>query len=345
MNSAVVWRGLKVSALTVVIALAGCAERSFTPAAPIASPATATPTLATVRYTAVGASDAVGYNASVPCANPPAIAVPTCPGGTGYVPLVAKALAANGAPVILNDLGISGAVIGPDILALANRYGSQGSAAPCMPRTGNDVIPADFITNELPQLTGNETVVTIFAGGNDTNAIVNAAACQAAGGASQAAITQFLTAQITAFGNDFRMLALAIHAKAPSAKIVIANLPNFAGIPVAQQAALAAARPLLQAVSVGIDTNVYQPAATMFGIPVADLLCDPRSYLTSNFFPGPLADGFHPNDAGYAALAAALVAQINATNPTLPQTSCPQMTLAGSGRTPLAGAIPSFDRR
>jgi len=344
-NLAVFERGAKASALLVALALVACGDGTVVlPARPVATPVPV-PAASAVRYTAIGASDAVGYNASVPCANPPLVAVPTCPGGTGYVPDVAKSLGANGASVTLNDLGISGAVIGPDILAVGNSYGSQGSSAPCKPRTGSDVIPADFITNELPQLTGGETVVTIFAGGNDTNAIVNAAACQIAGGASQAVVSQFVTTEITAFGNDFRNLALAIHTKSPNAKIVIANLPNFAGIPIAQQPALASAKPLLQAVSVGIDTNVYQPAATTFGIPVADLLCNPASYASADFFPGPLADGFHPNDTGYAALAAALFAQITAATPTLPLTSCPQRTLAGSARAPLAGAIPAFDRR
>ena len=117
-----------------VLVLAACAKNTAVP-----------PTVSTqVFYTAIGASDAVGYNASIPCANPPAIAVPTCPGGTGYVPVLARTLAANGATVTLDDRGISGAVIGPDILATGNLYGSQGSAAPCQPRTGNDVIPADF---------------------------------------------------------------------------------------------------------------------------------------------------------------------------------------------------------
>jgi len=34
---------------------------------------------------------------SVPCANPPVVAIPTCPGGTGYVPVIARALALGGA--------------------------------------------------------------------------------------------------------------------------------------------------------------------------------------------------------------------------------------------------------
>jgi len=328
------FRGLRAPMLVSVLALAACSSNAVVPS-PIKAP---------VIYTALGASDAVGYNASVPCANPPFIAVPTCPGGTGYVPVLAKTLGANGAAVTLNDRGISGAVIGPDIAAMGNLYGSQGSAAPCMPRTGNDVIPGDFITNELPSIAGNETLVTIFAGGNDTNAIVNAAVCLGLGGASNTAVQQFLAAQIKAFGNDFLNLVNAIHAKAPGAVIVVANLPNFAGIPIAQNPQVAPAKPLLQAVSVGIDTNVYQPAAAS-GIPTVDLLCDPRSYAQQSFFPGPLADGFHPNDVGYASFAAAFAAQIAARPPVLPLTTCPQMSLAFAALQPLLAPIPNFERR
>ena len=323
---------------TVLIAGVGCS--SGTPHL-IPGP---TPTPKSVSYAAIGASDAVGYNASVPCANPPTVAVPTCPGGTGYVPDIARALGTSGAAVTLDDLGISGGVIGPDIAAMGNRYASLGSAAPCAPRTGGDVISSDFITNELPELTGSETLVTIFAGGNDTNAIVNAASCQLAAGATQATVTQFVETEIAAFGNDFTQLVTAIHTRAPNAKIVAANLPNFAGIPITQQAAIAPAKPLFQAVSVGIDSNVYLPAAKA-GIPVADLLCDPLSYATSSFFPGPLADGFHPNDTGYAELAALYEAEILAAVPTLPAPSCPQMTLASVARKlESAGAIRAFDR-
>jgi len=335
-------RGARASAFVFACALAACAADrvDLSPRANRSAPAA-------IFYTAIGASDAVGYNASVPCANPPSVAVPTCPGGTGYVPDLAKQLRGGGASVTLNDLGISSAVIGPDIAATGNLYGSQGSAAPCLPRTGSDVIPGDFLTNELPKLSGSETLVTIFAGGNDTNAIVNAnaAACLQRSGAAGPAVQQFLATEIQAFGADFTTLVQGVRAKAPGARIVVANLPNFAGIPFAQSASVAPAKPLLQAVSVGIDTNVYQPAATRLGIPVVDLLCDPQSYATASFFPGPLADGFHPNDAGYAALAASFFAQIGAATPVLPQTTCSQMSVASAALAPQIPPLPNPGQR
>ena len=156
--------------------------------------------------------------------------------------------------------------------------------------------------------------MTIFAGGNDTNGIVNAAACLTLGGPIAAA------SRDVPHERD-RAIRLGIPAarRSPStprrrsAKIVVANLPNFAGIPFAQTPQVAPVKPLLQAVSVGIDTNVYQPAFAL-GVPVVDLLCNPSSYNPANFY----TDGFHPNDAGYAALAQAFVAQIQAAKPTPP---------------------------
>jgi lysophospholipase L1-like esterase len=309
---------------------------TFSPS-PTPSP-TATP--AAVHYTAIGASDAVGYGASVPCANPPTVAVPTCPGGTGYVPDLAKLLSNAGATVTLNDLGISGAVLGPDILSTVNMYGALGSADQCMPRTaGVDAYPADFITAELPHLTGSETLVTVFAGGNDTNGIANAAGCMAAASATTDQIDAFVTAEIAAFGADLETLLGSVHAKAPNAKIYVANLPNFALIPVGQEQSVAA-QELLSTISVGIDLQVIDPIAAT-GTPVIDLLCNPQSYVPANFY----TDGFHPNDAGYAAFAAAFYAQITAKTPAAPSSSCTYIpTVNLKVRTLPTSAFPDFTR-
>lgn len=322
--------GLLVALAASVLAT-GCAKNVVPPPVPVPK---------AVVYAALGASDAVGYGASVPCDPAQLVAAPTCPGGTGYVPLIARSLATTGATVTLDDRGISGAVIGPDLLATIDTYGSVTSAAPCLPRTGNDRVPADFISNELPALSGTETLVTIFAGGNETVGLANAVACLNAAGMSASQVQAFVTSEIAAFGTDLTNLIAAVRAKAPAAKIVVANLPNFAGLPFAQTLS-PSARAILQSIAVGIDTTIYQPTAVVGLIPVVDLLCDPNSYVAANFS----GDGFHPNDAGYAAFAAAFEAQINAATPTLPQTSCAQMTIASRSVRPLAEPLPNFDRR
>ena len=63
-------------------------------------------------------------------------------------------------------------------------------------------------------------------------------------------------------------------------------------------------------------------ALTAQSVVVVDLMCDARSYLSSNYS----ADGLHPNDAGYAFIAAEVVRAITSTYPA-PQSSCPGMTI------------------
>jgi lysophospholipase L1-like esterase len=131
----------------------------------------------------------------------------------------------------------------------------------------------------------------------------------------------------------------AVHAKAPNAKIYVANLPNFALIPVGQEQS-AAAQQLLSAISVGIDLQVIDPIAAT-GTPVIDLLCDPQSYVPANFY----TDGFHPNDAGYAAFAAAFYAQITATTPAAPSSTCSYIPTTNLKiRTLPSSAFPDFSR-
>ena len=321
-----------------LIALAGCGGGVSVPAA--GSTSAPAPAQA-IAYTAIGASDAVGYGASVSCntaQNPPLVALPTCPGGTGYVPVLARQLTAAGKTVTLDDLGISGGVLGPDILKLANTYGPLGSANACKPRVaGVDAYPADFITSELPSVPATATLVTVFAGGNDTNGIVNALGC-GAGGTTLTTQTAFIATWITNFGNDFGQLLTSVHVKAPGAKIVVANLPNFSLIPVGQQQS-ALAREALQAVSVGIDQHAINLAVAS-GIPVVDLLCNPQSYVPANFY----TDGFHPNDAGYLAFAKAFFAQIIATSPAPPQATCSYATGTAALERPLLQPIRDLTR-
>jgi lysophospholipase L1-like esterase len=290
-----------------------------------------------LNYTAIGASDAVGYGATVPCANPtpasgaPATADPTCsePGASGYVPDIRTDLAHYGFAASLQDLGISGAVVGPDISAL------QEMAAPLCPAgtsTGN------FVQNELPKVNPAATFITIFAGGNDVNAILKGLSC-GLGGATTTTQTAYITKEVTAFGQDFGELVGGVHKAAPGAIIVVANIPNFANVPyafyISSNAAVdLEAREALQGVSVAIDTDVINTVATD-GIPVVDLQCNPASYTPSNFF----TDGFHPDDAGYAALAAQFVQQALSSFPAAPQSSCIYQGLASApGVTPTAAA-------
>jgi len=282
-------------------------------------------------YTAIGASDAVGYGASKPCTTavpPDGPADPTCLGtsGTGYVPLLARRL---GSGVTLDDLGYSGAVLGPDILATVNSYGFAGSPTVCRP-TQN--YPTDFLTTELPLVSASSTLVTIFAGGNDTIGLINAVGC-GAGGTTLAQQVAYLQVEIGTFRNDLAKLIAGVKSVAPHAKIVIANLPNFSLIPIGLAQSTGTQQGLAY-LSTQLDAQVINPLASS-GIAVADLLCNPQSYVATNFY----SDGFHPNDAGYALFAQQFYAQAAAVSPAPPQTTCSFATRQSSLRSRLSAGM------
>jgi lysophospholipase L1-like esterase len=98
-------------------------------------------------------------------------------------------------------------------------------------------------------------------------------------------------------------------------------VPNLAGLPFLATASLAE-RQAAQRAAVGMTTAVN--ALTSSNVIVVDLMCDARSYIPSNYS----SDGFHPNDAGYAFVAAEVVRAVTLSSYPLPQSSCSSMALA-----------------
>jgi len=267
------------------------------------SPSAPTPVLqpnSTITYTAIGASDAIGLGSSVEC-----FPFTECPNGKGYVQEATRQLKAKGFTVNLSNLGIPSAVIGRDFQNLGAQYGRP--------------IVANFIDSEAPFVSPATTLVTIFAGANDVN-VVTSALAQGAGAPDQGG---FITAQVKAFGDDYATLLKVIRDRAPSARIIAMNLPNMAGMPFLT-GALLSQRQAAQKLSVGITTTVINPLAAQ-GIVVVDLMCDPRAYQSSTYS----GDGFHPNDAGYAWIAAEVVAAAT-TGYKNPATSCSNMTVVSN---------------
>lgn len=283
---------LPLLALATALLLGACGADS-NPASPSPPPAAGS----AVVYAAIGASDAAGVGSSAPC-----MPYTDCPNGMGYVPRIVRDLQGQGSTVSLANLGIPAAVLSQRIQTLGEQYG----------RT----IPGNFIEQEMPFIPRNATLVTIFAGANDVNTI-SAAVGGGAGGSDPAG---YVDQQIRAFGDDFKVLLEGIRGRAPSARIVVANLPNMGTMPFAARYSLSR-RQLLQKTSVGFSNQVFNPLAAQ-GIPVVDIQCDGRyigkSYLSS--------DGFHPNDTGYAALAADFLEAIRSASPPAPSSSCKQMT-------------------
>jgi lysophospholipase L1-like esterase len=278
--------------LVVALVDSGCSKDS--PTSPTGPPAAGTP----VYYTAVGASDAIGFGSSIPC-----IPFTECPDGAGYVQQIARQLKSQGATVTVVNLGIPGAVIGPGVQSLAAQYG----------RT----VPSNFIDGEVPFVPRNSTLITIFAGGNDVNTI-GATIRSGAGGADP---WSFIDQQVKAFGSEYATLISRIRERAPGARIVVANLPNFAAIPMTSSFALEE-RQMMQKISVGISTQVINPFASQ-GIPVVDLLCNSQFSNPSIFS----SDGFHPNDGGYTILAAEMMKAITASGVAAPAGACALMTV------------------
>jgi lysophospholipase L1-like esterase len=231
------------------------------------------PNAGPVVYTAIGASDAVGYGSSVPC-----VPFADCLDGRGYVQNVRRSLQSDGRTVTLTNLGVPGDVLSPTIQAIGNQYGRG--------------IPGNFLQQEMPFVARSSTLVTIFAGGNDANAIGKAVD----GGAAGSDIAGYIDQQIRQFGTDYAALVRGVRDRAPSARVVVLNLPNMAGLPYADPLS-ATQRRWLQRIAVGFSREAT--ALTSMGVIVVDLMCDGRSYQAGNYS----GDGFHPNDAGYAYIA------------------------------------------
>jgi lysophospholipase L1-like esterase len=282
-----------LSALLLTVA-AACSGKSGSPAAPSQTPEPGAP----VYYTAIGASDAVGVGSSALC-----VPFTACPNGAGYVPVIARDLGAGGAPVTLMNLGIPAAVLSRRIQDIGNAYGRG--------------IPGNLIDDEAPFVPKNTTLSTMFVGGNDTNTI----AAAVGGGAGGSDPNGYIDAQIRAFASDYAALVAAVKQRAPAAKVVVANLPNFAGMP--YTAGLSPENKLImQRISVGFSTQAINPLAAQ-GIAVVDLLCDDRFLQPGIFSP----DGFHPNDTGYRLLADEMLKALRQPTYPAPQGSCGLMTL------------------
>jgi lysophospholipase L1-like esterase len=277
-----------------VVSLAGCdvlKNNSSNPTTP------SNPTQ--FDYTAIGASDAIGYGSSNVC-----FTFTACPNGTGYVQDLGREYQADHPSVTftLLNMGIPGAVLGPTIMNLGNQLGLG--------------IPANFLDGELPFIQTNGSLVTIFAGGNDVRTV--GSALQAGLGGSD--INGYIASQASQFGADMNTLVTGVKAKSPTARIIILNLPNLAGTPFASGDSLTD-KQALQTISVSFTAQINAFAAR--GATVVDLMCDPNLYNPANFS----SDGFHPNDAGYTYIAGLIYGLVKNGGGTAPRSSCAQMTI------------------
>lgn len=249
-----------------------------------------------IVYTAIGASDAIGHGSSVEC-----VPFDSECAGMGYVQVAARQLRAQGFTVTLHNLGVPTAVIGRDFQTLGQQYG----------RT----IVSNFIDQQMPSVVPATTLVTIFAGGNEVNT-VTAALGRGAGGSDPLA---YIDNQVKAFGFDYSTLMNGIASRA-AARMVLLNVPNLAGLPYVSGASLQQ-KQAAQRASVGMTATINLLVSP--GVAVLDLMCDARTYQSSNYS----ADGFHPNDAGYAYIAAEVVRAATSVTYPAPQSQCAAMSI------------------
>ena len=261
------------------------------PTAPTTPPAPGS----SIVYVAVGASDVTGVGSSVLCP------LADCPNGTGYVQVAVRTLRAQGFTIAVTNLGIPTAVIGPDFQALGRQFG----------RT----IEGNYLEFELPFVSANAGLVTIFAEPNEVNTIT-AALGGGAGGTDQVG---YINSQVRAFSNDLTALVDGIRARAGGARIIILNVPNLAGLPLLTSAPLPQ-RQAAQLASVGMTQAVNRLVGSTLS--VVDLMCDARSYQPAIYS----SDGFHPNDSGYAFIAGEVVRAVTTSYPA-PAASCGPMTI------------------
>ncbi len=172
----------------------------------------------TITYTAIGASDADGVGSSAPC-----LPFTDCPDGMGYVPVTIRQLRSQGFTVTFRNLGLPTAVISRGFQTLGQQNG----------RT----IEANFIEQEMPFVLPGSTLVTIFAGVNEINTITSALGAGAGGSDPNG----YIDTQVKAFGADYATLLGGVRVVAGTARYVVLNVPNAAGMPFLAGASLAPA--------------------------------------------------------------------------------------------------------
>jgi lysophospholipase L1-like esterase len=261
-----------------------------------------TPLDTVVNYDALGASDTIGYGGSSPC-----LPFSPCTTGPGYVQQVTRRFQSSGKEVTLNNLGVPGAVLSPETQALLQSM--DGCDA-----LGFDIC-RNVLVDEAPYVRRASTLVTVFIGANDANAIVRAIRNGAGGGDESG----YVQTQIQNFARDVQTMVSTVRGRSPEARIIALNLPNMANTPYAAGLPLSEKR-ILQQLTVGFTHGIN--ALTLQGVTVVDLMCDSNFYQPSIFS----ADGFHPNDAGYTYMTELVYTAATASLPA-PRGSCSFMTV------------------
>jgi lysophospholipase L1-like esterase len=269
-------------AILVILAgaLAACSKDSGDDSG---SPTAPSPT--GIVYTALGASDTAAVGSSVEC-----FPFSPCPNGMGYVQLLERRLRET-SPTTLYNGGVPGAVLSPTIEEVGRRIGR--------------VFPGNILTNQSPFTHQNSTVVTVFAGPNDANAIGQVIEAQQAGDD----VRGFIDQTVRRWADDYAAVLRQIRQRAPGARIVVINMVNLAAMPYFASRSTFQ-KSIMQRIAVSMNDHVNALRAA--NVNIVDVMCDPRVLEPSSFS----GDGYHPSDRGYALMAELTYpAMVNASHP------------------------------
>ena len=259
------------------------------------------------RYAAIGASDVSGIGSSVVC-----VLQSDCPNGTGYVFVAARGLRGRGFTVNVTNLGLPTGVISRSFQDLGSQTAASSLATSSIRRSR--LYPKDT------------TLITIFAGANEVNIITSAL-----GAALAATIRPATSTSRSGRSGRLQTLMTALRAVARrSARFVILNVPNVAGMPFLAGAARPAPGGAARLGPHDDDGHQRLRLVECRGCRSDVRLAPVRP---SNYS----SDGFHPNDAGYAVIGNEIVRAVTERSYAAPQAaarrcrSCPEIPGGGRG--------------
>ena len=159
---------------------------------------------------------------------------------------------------------------------------------------------ARVIKDELPYIPADATLITLYIGTNDSRQFEPAAPPP--------------TDVIQQFEQLYDQLLLGIHKQAPKARVVLINIPNEKVIGETYRLSTATEE-RFDLISQSMDRfiNSHYPLYE-----VVDTVCDPNSYIVAHRDKGSV----HPNEAGAADLAKAVIDVLLSSKPLPPPDRC-----------------------
>ncbi len=170
---------------------------------------------------------------------------------------------------------------------------------------------ATLLLSEIPHIPHNATLVTIFNGWNDKDAIYNDPSYP-----------------FEKWAEELRWVVSAVKMRVPRARIIVATIMNPAYAPHFLPGMPEAYSQTKRTAYAAINERMNASWISL-GYEVVDLRCDATLYGQADYS-GP--EWYHPNDAGYLHIAQRFFDVITHRVPGKPQAECPPYAVAPSPR-------------